>query len=63
MHIKDWTKLVTIVGVLIATVVMGNMNKLDGQAVASIIAACLGYVFGNSHGVIEAKQAQTKEIL
>lgn len=62
MQIKNWTKLITIVCVLVATSIMGYTGKLDGQAVAGIIAACLGYVFGNSHGVIEAKQAQSKEI-
>lgn len=61
MQVKDWTKLITIAGVLVATSLLGYAGKLQGEAVASIIAACLGYVFGNSHGVIEAIEKQKKE--
>ena len=55
LSVRDYTKLITIFGVLVVTGILGFYGKLEGEAVASLIAACLGYVFGNSHGAIEAR--------
>lgn len=55
MAIKDWTKLVCLVMVIIASSVLGFFGKLAPEAVAGIISACLGYVFGNGHAMVENK--------
>jgi len=42
--------------VILSTFILGFYGKLPGEAVAGIISACLGYVFGNSHGMLEVKK-------
>lgn len=61
MSIKDWTKLVTVIAVIATVTYLGAVQVLNGEAVAGIISACLGYVFGNAHGVIETNQ-KLKEV-
>jgi len=56
MKVGDWTKLICLVLVILSTFTLGFYGKLPGEAVAGIISACLGYVFGNSHAVMEAKR-------
>ena len=56
MVIGDWTKLLCVILVIAAAFILGFYEKLPGEAVASIISACLGYVFGNSHAVFEKKE-------
>lgn len=55
MQVGSWTKLLTIILVLVSVSVLGYVGVLPSEAVSSIIAACLGYVFGNSHAVMETK--------
>ena len=62
MKIKDWNKLIALVlvnGGIIALAILGIINE---QAVVAIMAASLGYVFGNTHGVVEDKVDIRKEI-
>jgi len=56
MRIADWTKLVCLILVILSASILGFYGKLASEAVAGIISACLGYVFGNSHAVMEAKK-------
>jgi len=46
MEVKSWTKLVCLVMVISASTLLGFYGKLAPEAVAGIISACLGYVFG-----------------
>lgn len=55
MEVKSWTKLVCLVMVISASTLLGFYGKLAPEAVAGIISACLGYVFGNGHAVMEQK--------
>lgn len=54
MVIGDWTKLITVLLITVAASVLGFFGKLDSQAVAALLSACLGYVFGNSHGILSS---------
>lgn len=54
MHIKSWTKLLTIVLVITSSAFLGFYEKMSPEAVAGLISACLGYVFGNGHGALES---------
>jgi len=57
MDLTALTKLIVVVAVAIAAFVLGYFGKLDSQAVVALLAACLGYVFGNAHGVISSQDA------
>lgn len=57
MHITEWTKLIVVALVCVAASVLGFYGKIDSQAVVALLSACLGYVFGNGHGVISAQNA------
>lgn len=54
MTIKDWTKFTISLGVLVAISVLIWVGKVTPDMGVPVIAALLGYVFGNSHGVIES---------
>lgn len=56
MTVKDWLKAIVSVGVLISVSLLMYLGTVPPDVGTPIIAALLGYVFGNSHGVIEAKQ-------
>lgn len=55
MTIADWTKLIVVIGVLSSTTFLGATKVIESQAVVGLLSACLGYVFGNSHGILENK--------
>lgn len=57
MDLTGLTKLCVCVMVLIATVILGCVRVIDGQAVVAVISGVLGYVYGNSHGIISAKNS------
>lgn len=57
MTIKDWTKFTISLGVLIGMVALIWCGKVEPSTGVPIIAALLGYVFGNSHGVIESNNS------
>ncbi|MBX6773015.1 MAG: hypothetical protein IRY83_14900 [Chloroflexi bacterium] len=60
MKIRDWTKLATILIVAGGALWLGDAGQLDSQAVVALLGACLGYVFGNSHAVMEARSGQSQ---
>jgi len=49
------TKLAVIVIVSSGAIFLSYADKLDPQAVVALLSACLGYVFGNSHGLMERR--------
>jgi hypothetical protein len=57
MDLTALTKLIVVVAVAVAAFILGYFGKLDSQAVVALLAACLGYVFGNAHGVISSQDA------
>ena len=57
MDLTGLTKLIVVLIVAIAAALLGFYGKLDSQAVVALLAACLGYVFGNAHGVISSQTA------
>jgi ABC-type nitrate/sulfonate/bicarbonate transport system permease component len=60
----NYTKLVTIIVVATGAIFLSYTGNLASEAVASLLAACLGYVFGNSHGLAEAsKMAQSQQVV
>lgn len=58
----NYTKLVTIIVVAIGAIFLGYTGNLASEAVASLLAACLGYVFGNGHGLAEASRMQAQAL-
>lgn len=54
MRVDSWTKLAVVVLVSIAASVLGFYGRIDSQAVVALLSAALGYVFGNSHGIVTA---------
>lgn len=54
MRIDSWTKLAVVVLVSVAASVLGFYGRIDSQAVVALLSAALGYVFGNSHGIVSA---------
>lgn len=57
VQVADWTKLIVVILVGAAAFVLGYTHVLDAQAVIALLSADLGYVFGNSHGVMSAAAA------
>lgn len=56
MVIASWTKLLVCILVVLAATFLTYTGKIPGEAGVGIITAVIGYVFGNSHGVIENRQ-------
>jgi len=54
MTVDSWTKLVVVVMVCVAAIFLGDAGKIESQAVVALLSACLGYVFGNGHGILSA---------
>jgi hypothetical protein len=48
--------LVTLAIVAVGAIFLGYQETIDSQAVVALLSACLGYVFGNGHGIAEAKR-------
>lgn len=53
--VEDYTKLISVVCVIIAATLLGMQHVLSGDAVTALLGGCLGYVFGNGHGILSAK--------
>jgi len=62
MKVRDWTKLLCLVIVNCGVIALAILHILNEQAVVAIMAASLGYVFGNTHGAIEDKLDIKREI-
>ena len=56
MRIGDWTKLVTLLVVDGGIIVLAIFGIINEQGVIAVLSASLGYVFGNTHGVIEQRK-------
>jgi len=55
MELSGITKLLVCVMVVISTCILGCARVIDGQAVVAIISGVLGYVYGNSHGIMSVR--------
>ncbi len=55
MTIRDYTKLVVAVLIVIAVAILGYHGKIESEAVVALLGALAGYVFGNAHHLIERK--------
>lgn len=55
MTVKDWTKAIVSIGVLASITFLIAGGSVPADAGVPIIAALLGYVFGNAHGVIASR--------
>ena len=62
MKVRDWTKLICLIIVNGGVIALALFQILNEQAVVAIMAASLGYVFGNTHGAIEDKVNIRNEI-
>ena len=49
----NWSKLVVLIGVISSAVYLGTGGLIEGEAVVGLLSACLGYVFGNGHAIVE----------
>ncbi len=56
MAIKDWTKLIIALGVLVSVSALVWAGKTPSEQGIPVIAALLGYVFGNAHGIMERRK-------
>lgn len=61
MEITGITKLIVCVLVVVAAIILGVTKVLEGEAVVGILSGALGYVYGNGHGIISAKEVSNKE--
>lgn len=57
MTIRDLTKLIICVIVVVAASFLTYVGKIPAEAGVSIITAVLGYVFGNGHAIFEQRKA------
>lgn len=53
MTVGDWTKLITLILVDLGIITLILFGAIEGAVGVPILAASLGYVFGNSHAVIQ----------
>lgn len=56
MQVRDWTKLVIAAMVLVSISILTALGNVDSEAAVAVISAVLGYVFGNSHGLLENRR-------
>lgn len=56
MKVGDWTKLITLILVDLGVIFLLLFDVISGEAGLPILAASLGYVFGNTHAVISEKK-------
>lgn len=53
----DYTKLLTLLLVVAGSIFLTASGHLESEACVALLGAALGYVFGNGHGVAEARVA------
>lgn len=51
----EWTKLITLCIVDLGIIFLATQKVVDSQSVVAVLSASLGYVFGNSHRIMEEK--------
>ncbi len=52
MQVSEWSKLVVCVLVIVATTILAYKGVFDAAIAATLLAATLGYIFGNAHGIL-----------
>lgn len=57
----DWTKMLTVTIVTLGTIFLAYFGRIDSQAAVAILGAALGYVFGNSHGLMESRRIMAQQ--
>jgi hypothetical protein len=62
ISVGELTKLIVCVLVILAAMILGSMKSISSEATVGLITACLGYVFGNGHGILSANRANCKEV-
>ena len=55
MRIGQWNKLIVLCIVCCGAIFLGYAGKITSEATVTLLASALGYVFGNSHAVMEVK--------
>lgn len=58
----NWTKLITLLMVGLGTIILAGMKIVSAEAAIGTLSACLGYVFGNGHGLAEAQRYVSKNL-
>jgi len=58
MKIGSWSKLIVCVLVIGVSTFLTYFGKIPGEAGVGLLSATLGYVFGNSHGVVETRNTK-----
>ena len=53
----DYTKLLALLLVVAGSIFLTAAGHLESEACVALLGAALGYVFGNGHGVAEARTA------
>ncbi len=62
MVIKQWTKLLVCILVIVSATLLMTISKLDTAAGVALISGTLGYVFGNGHAIAENKISLNNEL-
>lgn len=52
----DLTKLLAVVLVVVGSIFLTYTGHMESQACVAILGGAMGYVYGNGHGVGQAKQ-------
>ena len=62
MRVGDWTKLITLIIVDVGIFLLILFGSIEGAVGIPIVAASLGYVFGNGHAVIQQNVIEKTKI-
>ncbi len=54
----DISKLFVMLAIIGSALYLGALGQIEGQAVVGLLSACLGYVFGNGHALLEYVKTQ-----
>ena len=58
----EWTKLIALILVDAGVIFLGYFRVIESQAIVAVLSASLGYVFGNSHRILELRGSREYEI-
>jgi ABC-type amino acid transport system permease subunit len=62
MIIKQWTKLLVCILVIMATTLLMMFDKIEAAAGVALISGTMGYVFGNGHAMAENRRGTITKI-
>lgn len=57
MTLGSWPKIAACIFVVLCVTILGALGRVSEAIIASTYTGVLGYVFGNGHGVIAARQS------